>query len=45
MIKTYIKTMIKAYTHYILHEINHKPFKNTPYVYYIIKTPYAARSH
>ena len=36
--------MIKDYVHQIFHDINHKPFKNKPYVYYIIRTQYAARS-
>ena len=41
----YPRLMIKAYVHQIFHDISHKPFKNKPYVYYTIKTQYAARSH
>ena len=37
--------MRKAYIDHIFYEINNKPFKNKPYVYYTIKTQYAARSH
>ena len=37
-------TMRKVYIDQIFHEITHKPFKNKPYVYYTIRTQYAARS-
>ena len=37
-------TMIKAYIHYIFHEINHKPFNRIPYVHVTTRNQYAARS-
>ena len=44
MLKTYIQYYEKGLYQSKFHNINHKPFKNTPYVYYTIRTQYAARS-
>ena len=37
-------TMIKAYIHYIFHEINHKPFNRIQYGHSATRNQYAARS-
>ena len=37
-------TMIKAYYHDILHEINHKPFNKIPYGHSATRNQYAASS-
>ena len=37
-------TMIKAYIHYIFHEINYKTFNRIPYGHSTTRNQYAARS-